>query len=119
MYKFENKEITITAWGTTFNLVMLKRNYCGSGRIAIELMTDKEVPFAKLTVNAEEVEDSVWGPGLLEEHEAIFKDYGENSSWFNAVANDTGFFRDTGKRCKLDYVEAPIYELLREEIAND
>ena len=110
MYKFENKEITITAWGTTFNLVMLKRNYCGSDRIAIVLMNDKEGPFAKLTVNAEEVE--------LEEHEAIFKEHSENRSWFNAVANDTGFFRDTGKRCKLDYVEAPIYELLKEEIAN-
>ena len=110
MYKFENKEITITAWGTTFNLVMLKKNYRGSGRIAIELMNYKEGSFAKLTVNAEEVE--------LEEHEAIFKEHSENRSWFNAVANDTGFFRDTGKRCKLDYVEAPIYELLREEVAN-
>ena len=51
----------------------------------------------------------------LEEHEAVFKDYSDNSLWFTAVARDTGFFQDTGKSVKLGYVEAPIF-MLKEDV---
>lgn len=76
--------------------------YAEGGATAITLLTENGSPFLKLTVNVPDIP--------LEDGEILVKTWSENEPYIPLIL-ETGYFKDTGKRVKLQFVEASVWTI--------
>ena len=99
------KQFEVSCFGTTYSVVIVKREYPG-GNLALQVLNwDDEFqdyePFGVLTVN-------IPGQPLLPGF-AFLKNYSENAEWAEALAKAIGG-RPTGKSVRTGFVTVPLWD---------
>ena len=101
----ELKTIELTGYGETYKVYLSITKYLNDEtQTAVQFYTTNHEPFMNLSVNLNDPS--------LKENFFWAKTWSENEP-FRQQLLDSGLFRDTGKRKRTGFVEAELWEIVR------